>query len=117
MQERYVFDPTKSSLLGTLRLIDSERFAGLTASGAGARSAVKNTGMAKFLAPGTSSILANADVQYVVASTEDLTVRADLTAASGTTNYAASAALAAHLAKAPEDAGLLQVVPVHEAVA
>src|ERR1019366_5762828 len=32
MQERYVFDPTKSSLLGTLRLIDSERFAGLTAS-------------------------------------------------------------------------------------
>jgi hypothetical protein len=117
MQERYVFDPTKSSLLGTLRLIDSERFAGLTASGAGARSAVKNTGMAKFLAAGTSSILANADVQYVVASTEDLTVRADLTAASGTTNYAASAALAAHLAKAPEDAGLLQVVPVHEAVA
>jgi hypothetical protein len=117
MQERYVFDPTKSSLLGTFRVIDAERFSLLTASGAGARSAVKNSGVAKYVETGTSSIVSTSDVQYVVASTEDLTVRVDLTAASGTTNYAASAALAAHLATRPQDAGLLQVVPVHEAAA
>jgi hypothetical protein len=113
LQERYVFDPTKSSRMQTLRLIDAERFAALTASGAGARSAVKNTGTAKYVEPDTASMVSRSDVQYVVASTEDLRVRGDLTA-TGTTNYAASAALAAHLAANPGEAGRLQVVPVHE---
>jgi hypothetical protein len=115
MQERYVPDRAKASLLHMLRVIDSERFGALIASGAAARSAVKNTGMAKYVEPGMTSILRTNDLRYVVASTDDLTVRSDLTAATGTTSYAARAALAAHLAASPHDAGLLQVVPVHEA--
>ena len=117
LQERYVFDPTKSSQLQTLRLLDVERFAALTANGAAARSAVKNTGTAKYLRPDTASMISTSEVQYVVASTQDLSVLAGLTPAGGTTNYAASAALAQHLAVNPADAGRLQVIPVHEAAA
>jgi len=117
LQERYVVDPTQSSRLLQLRLIGTERFAALTALGAGARSAVKNSGTSTYLRPDTTSMVATTDIQYVVASTEDLTIRVDLTEASGTTNCAASAALAAHLASHPQDAGRLQVLPVHEVAA
>ena len=58
-----------------------------------------------------------ADIQYVVAGTDDLAIRADLTGASGTTSYGAGAALAAHLLAHPENVGRLQVLPVHEVAA
>jgi hypothetical protein len=117
LQERYVFDATKSSQFMQLRQIDVDRFAALTATGAGARSAVKNSGTAKYVEPSLISLVSTADVQYVVASTDDLAIRVDLTEASGTTSYAASAALAAHLAGSPQDAGRLQVMPLHEVAA
>ncbi|NMM31148.1 MAG: hypothetical protein HHJ10_08930 [Cellulomonas sp.] len=117
MQERYVVDPTKSSTLLHLRLIGTERFTALTARGAGARSAVTSTGTSKYVRPDTASMVSTADIQYVVAGTDDLAIRLDLTGASGTTSYGASVALTAHLLTHPEDLGRLQVLPVHEVAA
>jgi hypothetical protein len=57
-----------------------------------------------------------ADVRHVIASTDDLTIRADVLAESSASLSAAEGALRAHLRDHPEDAGRLQVVPVHEAV-
>lgn len=117
VQERYVPDPTKASHLGGLRALDTERFAALTALGAGALSPVLRTGMQKYAEPGLVSTVAANDVAFVVAGTDDLAIRDDLTGAFGTTHMGASAALAAHLAAHPEDAGRLQVVPAYEAAA
>jgi hypothetical protein len=55
------------------------------------------------------------DVEYVIASTVDLGVRTDIGFA-GTSQAAAEAALAAHLAANPSEIAALQVMPAHEAV-
>jgi hypothetical protein len=116
MQWRYIPDPTKVSILDRVAPISDEMLTAATALGAGARSLVKNSGTSRYTGPGMKSILSTDPVQYVVASTEDLTVRGDIAPAAGTTNYSADAALAAHLAANPQDAGRLQVVPRYEAV-
>ena len=113
LQERYVLDPTKSSQFGKFRVLGVDQLAATTQLAAGARSPAKNTGTARYLEPGLISALNTNQVRYVVASTEDLSQRVDLTAVA-TTNCAASASLAAHLRAHPADAGLLQVVPEHE---
>ncbi|MGH7552824.1 MAG: hypothetical protein ACREMQ_07320, partial [Longimicrobiales bacterium] len=53
-----------------------------------------------------------AEEDYVIASTEDLTVRTDL--GSTGSRSAVRNALAAHLAAHPEERGRWQVVPLHE---
>jgi hypothetical protein len=115
LQERFIPDPTRASVFARYATVSSMQLGALSAMGAGARSAVKNTGTARYTGPGTSSILTISQVRYVVASTSDLSVRGDIVTSAGTTNLAASAALAAHLAASPQDAGTLQVIPVHEA--
>ena len=79
-------------------------------------SKVRTTGDGKFAEPGTRSAVAVTAVTHVIASADDLSVRSDLLAAGGTA-AAAHEALAQHLAAHPEDAGSLQVMPTHEAVA
>lgn len=90
-------------------------FAAHIAVGAAAQSAVLNTGEAKYKVAGAAAKVATADVAHVIVSTLDLSVRHDLLAA-GLNSIGAEQVLAAHLATHPEDAGALQVVPVHEAV-
>jgi hypothetical protein len=114
LQERYIPDHTKASIFARYAALPSQMLSALTATGAGALSAVKGTGTARYTGPATTSVVTTGPVQYVVASTEDLSVRGDIVAAGGTTSYAASAALAAHLAANPHDAGRLQVLPRHE---
>jgi len=88
----------------------------LIGQGAAARSLVQNTGLSRFLEPGMTSTIATSEVKYVITSTDDLGVRTDLSASEGTTHFQAFAALSAHLSLHPEDAQLLQVMPLHEAV-
>jgi hypothetical protein len=86
-------------------------------SGAAARGALFTTGIhASDPAPGTPPLVALTGAEtYVIAGIDDLTVRADLTAPAS--KGAVMAALARHIAEAPEDEGILQVVPVHELAA
>jgi len=114
MQWRYIPDPAKASILDRFAAVSAEMFSACIQTGAGARSMVKNTGLAKFTEPGMTSILATGPVGYVVTSTDDLSVRSDISPAEGTTHYAASAALASYLAANPQEAGQLQVMPAYE---
>jgi hypothetical protein len=113
-QWRYVPDPAKASVFAQSVALSAGLLSACTTIGASALSAVKNTGVARYSGPGSASILTVDPVQYVVTSTADLSVRSDISAAAGTTHYAASAALADHLAASPQDAGSLQVIPLHE---
>jgi hypothetical protein len=116
-QWRYVPDPTKSSVLDRIGTLALDVLDARIATGAGARSPVANTGLARYTEPGLTSILTTGEVGYVIASTADLSVRADLSPAAGTTRYQASAVLADYLAAHPGEAGGLQVLPAYEAAA
>lgn len=117
MQWRYVPDPTKASVLDRFATLDPGVLGARVQTGAGARSLVKNTGLARYTEPGLSSIVSTGEVGYVITSTEDLSVRADISPAAGTTHYQARAALAEYLAAHPDEAGGLQVMPAYEAAA
>ncbi len=89
----------------------------LVRQGAGFMSQVKKTGLAKYRpAPGPTPVVTT-DPVYVVAAVSDLTVRSDIASAGGGTYYATRGALDTHLALHPEDAGNLQILPLHEAAA
>ena len=117
MQWRYIPDPLKASVLDRFAALDAAMFGASVQLGAGARSLVGSTGLARFTEPGMTSIVSTAQVGYVITSTEDLSVRADISPAAGTTRYQASAALAGYLAAHPEEAGGLQVMPAYEVAA
>jgi hypothetical protein len=112
----YVPDPFAPPTRGLVYGLAGFLHLALAEQGAAALSAVRATGMAAYTPPGTASAVRVGDARYVVASTEDLSVRYDLTAADGVTQHMAAAALAAHLRLHPEEADGLQVLPVHEAV-
>jgi hypothetical protein len=86
---------------------------GLATGSAAARAPLAATGLRRFaptgLAPSAVQLL---DEMHVVVSTEDLTVRTEVTPATG--KGAAVQALAEHLAAHPEDRASLQVVPLHD---
>lgn len=92
-------------------------FAAQLRFGAPALSSVLNSGDAKYVPPGTESAVSIGAVTHVIASTEDLAIRTDLTDAGGTTLSAAESTLSAHLGAHPEERGRVQVIPLHEAVA
>jgi len=60
-----------------------------------------------------SSPIAVSNARYTIASTTDLTARADILAAAAT-RYEAVSAMRAYLAAHPEEQGAVQVVPAHE---
>lgn len=84
--------------------------------GAGFVSAARTKGSTAFTPPGTVSTVSCSELGYVIASTNDLSVRSDIVAAA-VSHYEAHSALAAHLAANPADRGLLQVVTVSEVAA
>ena len=114
-QWRYVPDPTKASVLDRFSGLAADVFSARLQTGAGARSLVKNTGLERYTEPGLTSVVSTSEVGYVITSTEDLSVRDDISPAGGTTRYQASAALAGYLAAHPAEAGGLQVMPAYEA--
>jgi hypothetical protein len=117
MQWRYVPDPLKVSILDRFAALDATAFGAAVLTGAGARSLVKNTGLATFTEPEMTSVVSTSGVGYVITSTEDLSIRGDISPAAGTTHYQASAALADYLAAHPEQADGLQVMPAYEVAA
>ena len=81
-----------------------------------ARSALRATALGKFAPPATAKpLVAVGAEQYVVASTNDLTQRPDIT--HPVTKGEAFQALSVHLANNPGDRGQLQVVPLYELAA
>lgn len=84
--------------------------------GAAELSLVRATGYAKYVVPGTVSAVSTSDPKYVIASTIDLSIHAGLSKVEGVSYFAATAALSTHLTAHPEDVGMLQVIPLHEAV-
>ena len=85
----------------------------MTAQGAGAASAIKTTGLAKYRAASAPAAITVQEPQYVVTSALDLSVRSDILGNSSS-YFKAQAALNAHLALHPEEAPDLQIMPLHE---
>lgn len=94
----------------------AEAFGAQVQLGAAAQSPVLTTGERKFAVPGVTGAVATEEVRHTIASTEDLRARADLLGGVASTRSAVEQALVQHLAAHPEDAGTLQVLPLHEAV-
>jgi hypothetical protein len=114
MQWRYIPDPTKASVLNQFAGVSAALLGACVQFGAGARAVTANSGLARYTGPDTASILTVSPVGYVVTSTQDLSVRTDISPAAGATHYGASSALASYLAAHPDEAGQLQVMPAHE---
>ncbi|HEY3878926.1 MAG TPA: DUF6603 domain-containing protein [Trebonia sp.] len=117
MQWRYVPDPVQVSVLDRFGVLSADVLDARVQTGAGARSLVRNGGLARYTNPELTSIVATSEFGYVIAGTEDLIVRDDISPAGGTTRYQAGAALAAYLASHPDEAGGLQVLPAYEVAA
>ncbi len=83
----------------------------LCRQGAGELSPLRSTGNAKYKRPGATSPISVSTPGFVVTNVDDLYVRYDVT------GRAASVQLQAHVARNPQDAGRLQVMPLHELVA
>jgi hypothetical protein len=84
--------------------------------GAGFVNATRTKGFTQFTPPGTTSCVTTNDISYVIAGTDDLISRTDILPAP-VTQFAAQAALRAHLAQSPGDRAMLQVVSTYEAAA
>ncbi len=117
MQWRYIPDPTKASVLDRFAALPAVMLAAGVQCGAGARSLVANTGLTRYAEAGLASDISVGPAGFVIASTQDLSVRGDISPAAGTTRYQAAAALADYLAANPGQAGALQVMPAYEAAA
>lgn len=89
----------------------------LARQGAGALSPIWSTGNAKYKQPGMVSPIRTTTPGFIVADVNDLSIRYDITGGEATTQRSANVQLRAHLARHPEDAGNLQVMPLHEAAA
>src|SRR3984957_12666276 len=88
--------------------------ASLIQQGAGYMSAVKHTGLAKYKQAPPPTPITTADPIFVITGVDDMAIRADIGAASGTSYFAARSTLATHFALHTADAGNLQIVPLHE---
>lgn len=84
--------------------------------GAGFVSATRTRGISQFTPPGTTSAVTTGDLHFVIASTEDLSVRSDILSVP-VTHFEAQSALSSHLAANPSARGSVQVVAVYEAAA
>jgi hypothetical protein len=84
--------------------------------GAGFVSATRTSGISQFTPPGTTSAVTTGDLHYVIARTDDLSVRSDILSAP-VTHFEAQSVLSSHLAANPSARGSVQVVAVYEAAA
>ncbi len=116
-EERYIDTPSGFSRFGRLYAMSASIHASLVRQGAGYLSAVKNTGLAKFNPPVAAKPVTNVEPAYVVAGIDDLALRTDIVSSTGTTYFAARAALDSFAAANPDQAASLQIIPVHEALA
>ena len=112
-QEHYIDDPASFSRFSRYYYMPAGIHLALNAQGAGFASAIKNTGMAKYQAPSATPAISIQEPQYVVTSVNDLSLRSDILGNSSS-YFKAQAALQTHLALHPEEAGDVQIMPLHE---
>jgi hypothetical protein len=110
-----VDDPVRPERKTARYKLRPELFDAQIRQGAAEMSQILNSGAAKFAQPGAESAISMSEVEFVIAGTDDLTVREDLSVDGGG-RAAAEHALARHLEKNPDEDGALQVVPAYEAV-
>jgi hypothetical protein len=112
----HVIDDQASPSTGNDYAVAAATVSRLGKRSAAAYSPARRTGTRRFVAPGTTSPITTSSVKYVIATTDTLKQRADLTSVA-TTQYMASQLLRAHLVQNPQDRGQLQVLPTHEVAA
>jgi len=113
-EERYIDDYDSFSRLARLYAMPSAVQRAMTRAGAGFASPLKNSGLFKYDAGAVGAAVKTADPSYVITSTDDLSVRDDIVATSGSTYFGARAALHSYLAMHPGEAGGLQIQALHE---
>jgi hypothetical protein len=116
-EERIIDVESGFSRFKRIYVMPGEIHATLSRQGAGAQSAVKNSGLAKYQNGPSAAAITAGDPGYVVAGVDDLAIRADIASARGMAYFQAQAALATHLTLHPEDEEQLQIVPLHEVAA
>jgi hypothetical protein len=116
-EEFYIDSPMSYSRSTGPYLMDAAISTALGRQGAGFLSPVTHTGMSKYSAGSSLGAIATADAGFVIANTNDLSVRSDLSPAAGVTYFQARAALATHLASTPADSGNLQIMSLYEVAA
>jgi hypothetical protein len=116
-EEFYIDSPMSYSRSTGPYLMDAAISAALGRQGAGFLSPVTHTGMSKYSAGSALGAIATADAGFVIANTNDLSVRSDLSPAAGMTYFQARSALATHLASTPADSGNLQIMSLYEVAA
>jgi hypothetical protein len=115
-QDGYLDDDDLPLRLGSWFLMPLTTHLAYARNGANFVNATRTKGVRAFTAPGTSSTVTVAEMQYVVASAMDLSVRSDILAAPATQHGAASM-LAAYRAANPADGADLQILPLCELAA
>jgi hypothetical protein len=113
-EERYIDDPVGFSRFSRRYTMTADVHLALTRQGAGFASPLKNTGLFKYGTEASSPAVTTQDPSYAVAHVEDLSVRSDITSSVGSTYFQVRAALDSYLTLHPEEAGNLQILPVHE---
>ena len=116
-EERYVDSPMSYSRPTGPYLMAADINAALSRQGAGFVAPVLNSGLRKYASGPATAAITTSEEGYVVANTNDLSVRSDISSASGVTYFQARAALNSHLAANPADSGDLQIVTLYEAAA
>lgn len=113
-EERYIDTPTGFSRFSRRYAMAADVHLALTRQGAGFASLLKNTGLFKYGTGTSGPAIQTQDPSYVVTHVEDLSVRSDIVSASGSTYFQARAALDLYVSLHPEEAGNLQILPLHE---
>jgi hypothetical protein len=116
-EEFYIDSPMSYSRSTGRYLMSAGIYDALARQGAGFSSPLARSGLGKYSAGSAPGAIRTAEQGYVIASTDDLSVRSDLTSSNGVTFFQARAALDAHLAATPADAGTLQILTLYEAAA
>jgi hypothetical protein len=116
-EERYIDSPMSYSRSTGPYLMPANISAALSRQGAGFVAPVLNSGLGKYANGPATAAMTTSEESYVVANTNDLSVRSDISSASGVTYFQARAALNSHLAANPADSGDLQIVTLYEAAA
>jgi hypothetical protein len=112
--EIYIDSPGNLSRFSQIYQMPANIHLALSQQGAGWVSAAKNTGLAKYRVTQTGTPISTKTAQYVVTSVTDLSVRADIVSASGSSYYQARAGLDTYLAANPGESSDLQIMPLHE---
>ena len=116
-EERYVDNYKDFSRFARRYAMTSAVHAALTQQGAGFASPLKNSGLFKYGTGATLPAVTAQDVAYVIAQTDDLSVRADISSAGGKAYFQTHAALNSYLSLHPGESANLQILPTHEVAA